>query len=124
MARKVPVERLASNIEKILAEYGDEVQDNLDSLTERLGKEGAKTLRSESAGKFRGNRYAKGWTVQVDKERLAVIATIYNQTPGLPHLLENGHANRGGGRTPGRTHISPVEEKLIKAMLEAVNDIS
>lgn len=125
MARKVPVERLADNIEKILADFGEEVQGNLDAVTERLAKEGAKTLRAESAGKFRGSgKYGKGWTVQIEKERLATIATIYNKTPGLPHLLENGHANRGGGRTPGRTHISPVEEKLVQAMLEAVNDIS
>lgn len=123
MARKVPLERLADSIEKILADFGEEVQGNLDSVTEKLAKEGSKTLRAES-GIFRGSRYAKGWTYQIDKERLATIATIYNKTPGLPHLLENGHANRGGGRTPGRTHISPVEEKLVQAMLEAVNDIS
>lgn len=124
MAQKVPIERLAGSIEKILSQYAEEVNQNLGTVTQRLAKEGAKTLRAES-GKFGGSgRYAKGWTVQVDRERLATIATIYNQTPGLPHLLENGHANRGGGRTAGRTHISPVEEKIVQAMLEAVNDIS
>lgn len=50
----------------------------------------------------------------MDENRLGVTAIIHNTTPGLPHLLEKGHANRDGGRTPGRVHIAPVEEELVK----------
>ena len=46
--------------------------------------------------------------------------TLYSKVPGLPHLLENGHAKRGGGRVPGKTHIAPVEQELIKQFEEQI----
>lgn len=126
MAKKTPIEALASNIEKLLNNYAEDVEMRLEDVVKRLGQSGAKALKGASAGAVGGTgKYARGWTVQMDNQRLGSVAIIYNNTPGLPHLLENGHANRGGGRTSGRTHIAPVEEKLVNAMLEAVqNDIS
>lgn len=126
MAKKTPIEALASNIEKLLNNYAEDVEMRLEDVVKRLGQSGAKALKGASAGAVGGTgKYARGWTVQMDNQRLGSVAIIYNNTPGLPHLLENGHANRGGGRTAGRTHIEPVEEKLVNAMLEAVqNDIS
>ena len=125
MARKVPLDALASNISKILQEYGEDVTERLDDVTQKLAKQGQKALRGESRSRFGGTgKYASGWTTTLERNNLGVTAVIHNKTPGLPHLLENGHANRGGGRTSGRTHIAPVEEKLVNALLEAVqNDI-
>lgn len=124
MARKVPLDALASSISKILQEYGEDVTQRLDDVTQKLAKQGQKALRAESSGKFNGTRYAKGWTTTLEKNNLGITAVLHNKTPGLPHLLENDHAVRGGGRYSGRTHIAPVEEQLVNALLEAVqNDI-
>ena len=126
MAQKVPLERMQASVSKILAQYAETVTANLDELSQRLAKEGAKTLKGQSSAAVGGTgKYARGWTTTVEKSRLGTTAIIHNQTPGLPHLLENGHANRGGGRTAGRTHIAPVEEDLVNAFMEAVrSDIS
>ena len=124
MARKVPLDALASSISKILQEYGEDVTQRLDDVTQKLAKQGQKAVRADSSGKFTGTRYAKGWTTTLEKNNLGITAVLHNKTPGLPHLLENDHAVRGGGRYSGRTHIAPVEEQLVNALLEAVqNDI-
>lgn len=115
MAKKSPIERLQAEVSAILEEYGEEVAEHLDEVTKDIGKKGAKALRSSSKGSLGGSgKYARGWTYEVEESRLGTTVTIYNRTPGLPHLLENGHAKRGGGRVAGRSHIAPVEAELIE----------
>ena len=116
MARKVSADAFSSAISKVLAQYSDNVKENLGEITKALAKRGAKEVKAKSKTTFGGSgKYANGWTSQFDTGRFSAQGTIYNgAVPGLPHLLENGHANRGGGRTPGRAHIKPVEEELIR----------
>lgn len=115
MGRKIPVDMLTQEVDKILYEYGGDVQGNLNTIVGQMSKKGAQTLRQQSKNTFGGTgKYAKGWTSTVETGRVSAQGTIYNKTPGLPHLLENGHALRGGGRTPGRPHIKPVEEALVR----------
>ena len=120
MARKkVTLDNLGSEIEKILAEYEGEVQENLDTITKQVGKKGVLALKNESLSKFPDSkkhkmRYGNTWTSKTEKGRLYTKVIIYSKMPGLPHLLENGHAKVNGGRVPGRAHIAPIEEKLVK----------
>lgn len=112
---KTTIEKLQSDIQKILDEYGEDVNLLTEEVVKAVTKQGVKAVKNASKGSFGGTgKYAAGWTSQVETGRFSAQGVIYNKTPGLPHLLENGHANRGGGRTPGRTHIAPVEEELIK----------
>lgn len=119
-SRKITADNLGEAIAEILDEYGDEVQKDMDDVVKDVGKAGVKAIKSAS-GVFGGTgKYRKGWTSQTDTERYGSTVTIYNRTPGLPHLLENGHAKRGGGRVPGKTHIAPVEQELIKQFEEQI----
>ena len=34
----------------------------------------------------------------------------------LVHLLEKGHAKRGGGRTKAQLHIAPAEQNAVKQL--------
>lgn len=115
MAKTVSADAFASAISKTLEKYRDNVQENLADIVKDLSKKGAKEIKSRAQSTFNGRDYASGWTSRFDGGRVSSQGIIYNgKYPGLPHLLENGHANRGGGRTPGRAHIAPVEQEIVK----------
>ena len=117
--RKITVDNLGDEIGKILEEYAGDVDKNLDEVTKKIGRKGVQALKNDSLSKFPDSkkhkkRYGSTWTSKAEKKRLYTKATIYNSQPGLPHLLEHGHASRNGGRVQGTPHISPVEEKLVR----------
>ena len=116
MAKKVSADAFASAVSKVLAQYSDNVRENLGDIVKDLSKKGAKEVKAKARTTFGGSgEYASGWTSRFETGRFSAQGTIYNgAVPGLPHLLENGHANRGGGRTPGRAHIAQVEEEIVK----------
>lgn len=106
---------LADAIQNILSEYGDEIDKCVSDAVKDVTKAGANAVKQEAKSKFGGTgEYAKGWTSKVENGRTGSEGIIYNKKPGLPHLLEKGHAKRGGGRVAGREHIKPVEEQIVK----------
>lgn len=118
MGKLIPIDQLTAAIDGILQKYGEDIQNNVNEIVKDISKQGAKALKGESSSTFGGTgKYAGGWTSKVETGRLSTQGIIYNGTvPGLPHLLENGHANRNGGRTPGRVHIAKVEQELVKQL--------
>lgn len=115
---KVGLEGLSSAIDSILAKYEEDVEKSTAEAVPKVARRAAKALREESAQTFGSpsgkQLYAKGWRSKAEKGRMRTTAVVYNaQAPGLAHLLEHGHANRDGGRTPGRAHISPVEQMVL-----------
>lgn len=116
MARKTPVDKLSAEIGAILSEYGQDVEAEMEEAVKKVSKAGAKALRSKAKQTFKGSgAYAKGWTSTVETGGHSAQGVIYNKDlPGLPHLLEHGHLNRDGSRTPGRAHISVIEEQIIQ----------
>lgn len=123
---KITLDSFADEVSKLLTEYAEDITQNVEGATKTVAQKGAQLLKNESLSKFkdrrlRKGRYGTGWTYKVEKGRLGVSAVLYNSKyPGLPHLLENGHAKRGGGFVPGRPHIAPVEEQIVKLYEEEV----
>lgn len=114
---KTTSDKFAAAVMKELEKYAaEDIPEKVDTAVDVVTKAGVRTLRSVSKSTFKKHtgEYASGWTVTKEGDRLDKRAVIHNTHPGLPHLLEYGHANRGGGRTPGRTHIKPVEEEMIR----------
>ena len=106
----------------ILQDYSVEVSKAAAEAVTEVTKEATKKLRQTSPK--RKGRYAKGWASKVEKTTTTVDATVYGKTGTyqLPHLLENGHAKRGGGRVNGNTHIKPVEEWAISEVEKRIRE--
>lgn len=121
MAKAINIE---TEIVKILTKYGDEVAENIQKVTKEIVRKGTKAVKQNAQTNFSGTgKYAAGWTFQAKEGRYSSQGIIYNRAkPGLPHLLEHGHAKRGGGRTDGREHIAPVEQEVIKSFEEAIKE--
>lgn len=114
----IKVDQLANEISKALREYTTEVEEGLEEVKKEVAKEGVKQLKKTSP-KLTGD-YAKGWRVK----RVGTAQVIHNATDyQLTHLLEKGHAKRGGGRVPPKVHIAPVEEKVIEEFEKRVEKV-
>lgn len=118
MAKKVTVNNLQDAIKDILDDYGDQVYENLEEITQRIGKKGVEAVRNSSKEAFNGKVYASGWGMTVEKNRLYTSVVIHNKKQaGLAHLLEHGHVKANGtgryGQWSGVEHLLPVEEKLV-----------
>ncbi|GAA5417980.1 hypothetical protein Pryu01_03058 [Paraliobacillus ryukyuensis] len=100
---------LSKEISNALTQYTTEVKEELEEAKKDVSKDGAKTLKRTSP-KDTGD-YAKGWRAK----KVGSAWVIYNKTNyQLTHLLEDGHAKRGGGRVSGQPHIAPVEKDAIR----------
>ena len=114
----IKIDALGAEIAKMMEEYATEVAGDVKEEAKAVAKEAVKELKTtspEDPGSKKGH-YKDGWTSKVESENSVSIGIrVYNKKkPGLTHLLEKGHAKRGGGRVEGIPHIAPVEQQAIK----------
>jgi hypothetical protein len=114
MAVRVAVGELANAVMKELDDYAKLVTEDMKKAVKKAGTSVKKEIQA-NAPKDSG-AYAKSWSVKNMKENShALELTVYSRNRyQLAHLLEFGHAKRGGGRVPGRAHIAPAEEAGVK----------
>lgn len=118
---KITMDNFAKEVEKVLEEYADDVNDNMKTAVHEVGKLGVRLIRQTARQKIKSKEYHKGFRLWSETRRLSQIETIYNQDhPGIAHLLEHGHALRGGGRssTEAREHFAPVEAEMETAVMK------
>ena len=115
---KIKVGKLADTVIKELGEYGSHTTDAVKKAVNKVTKETIKDIKEDAP--MRGGRYKKGWGSKDEGSGLGAKRTIYNKDRyQLAHLLEKGHARRGGGRkVPGKEHIAPAEEKIEERLME------
>lgn len=123
-AKKTTADKLSDSITQILEEYGEDVYKLTTTAVQDVTKAAVKAVKANSRSYFGGTgKYAKGWTSQVETGRTSAQGVVYNaKVPGLPHLLEKGHAKRGGGRTQGVEHIAPVEEQVVEQFRKVLEE--
>lgn len=58
-------------------------------------------------------KYGKAVTYRTLRLKHGTEGHIYSKKPGLPHLLEKGHAKIGGGRTRAFPHVKPAAQRAF-----------
>ncbi len=120
MSNRIRIDQLADAVMSNLTKYSDLAADEMKQAVKRAGVTVRKEIQA-SAPKNTG-AYAKSWTVKNVRESsnaLEIVVHSKNRYQ-LAHLLEFGHAKRGGGRVPGKAHIAPAEEKGIRQLEEDI----
>jgi hypothetical protein len=116
MGKTIPVDKLAEEVMSGLEEYAELTADVLKKEIQEAGKV-AKQQISQTAPRKTG-RYAKSWAVKkISETSNSLEVTVHSKNRYmLTHLLENGHAKRGGGRVAAIPHIAPAEETAIQSL--------
>ena len=116
MGSRISASDLARAVNEAMNEYRDLTEQALKSAVTEVAKE-TKDIAKENSPSLSG-RYKKGWATKKTTDASGQISvTVYNRArPGLTHLLEKGHAKRGGGRVSGIPHIAPAEEHAVSEL--------
>ena len=96
------VDDMASEIMKGLQEYADLADTEMKKAVRKTATEVKKEISSNS----------KSWATKKVRENSHLLEmTVHSKKRyQLAHLLEHGHAKRGGGCIAARPHIAPAEE--------------
>ena len=117
---KVSMDRLADAVMEGLNDYADLAASDMKAAVRKAGTTVRKQIQSTAPS--RTGAYAKSWTVKTERETsnsLELIVHSRNRYQ-LAHLLEFGHAKRGGGRVAARPHIAAAEEAGVEELEAAI----
>jgi len=120
----VRIDQLADAVMKGLEEYAKLATDDLKKDVQNAGKKVKEQIESTAPKKT--GKYSKSWAVKKTKETSDSIQVVVHSKNRyqLTHLLEFGHAKRGGGRTRAFPHIEPAEQAGMEQLMRDIeNDL-
>ena len=117
---RVRIDQMAHVIMEGLQEYADLATDDLKAAVKKAGNEAKKDIQNNAPVKT--GAYKKSWTVKTTKETSNAMEVVVHSRNRyqLAHLLEFGHAKRGGGRTRAFPHIAPAEQRAAELLEKEV----
>ena len=116
----IAIDDLADAIMEELNAYSEEVMEELKADVKQTAKECVQDIKN-AAPRLSGD-YKKSWKCKTVYESDNDIRVVVHSAKEyrLTHLLEHGHAKRGGGRVEGISHIAPAEKKAEQKLMKKV----
>ena len=120
MSRTVSIDEMDSAIMEELEKYADLAADELKAAV----KETAASVRKDiqSGAPVDTGKYKKSWSVKnvrEDSESIELVVHSRNRYQ-IAHLLEHGHAKRGGGRVAAKPHIASAEQRGNEKLVQTI----
>lgn len=111
MNRTVSIDEMDSAIMDELEKYAELASDDLNAAV----KETAASVRKDiqAGAPVDTGKYKKSWSVKnvhEDSESIDLVVHSRNRYQ-IAHLLEHGHAKRGGRRVAAKPHIAAAEQR-------------
>ncbi|WP_273234184.1 HK97 gp10 family phage protein [Ileibacterium valens] len=127
MSVKVSVDDLADEIAKELEKYSKASAKGVKSAVKKTAKHVCQQIKDTAPRSHskRSGTYANSWTTKNTKESNEELeVTVYSRNQyQLTHLLEHGHAVKGGGRTRAQPHIAPAEQEGIEMLEKEIEKV-
>lgn len=126
MSSKINVDGLADAIMQELEDFADTTTQDVKAAVRKAANTVKKEI--EAGAPRRTGKYAKSWTTKTTKENShAMEITVHSSNRyQLAHLLEHGHAKRGGGRVAAQPHIAAAEaageEELVAEIERSIRN--
>jgi len=120
----ISINQLANEITKAVREYTEDVSEAIEQEVDATADEVLKEVQANHSYRDRTGKYTKGFA-KTSQDRPGVTRrVVWNKKhPTRVHLLEFGHAKRGGGRVPAYPHLRPAYEKHGAKLPEKIKRI-
>ena len=120
MSRTVSIDEMDNAIMEELEKYADLAADELKTAV----KETAASVRKDiqAGAPVDTGKYKKSWSVKnvrEDSESIELVVHSRNRYQ-IAHLLEHGHAKRGGGRVAAKPHIASAEQRGNEKLVQTI----
>ena len=120
MNRTVSIDEMDSAIMDELEKYAELASDDLKAAV----KETAASVRKDiqTGAPVDTGKYKKSWSVKnvhEDSESIDLVVHSRNRYQ-IAHLLEHGHAKRGGGRVAAKPHIAAAEQRGNETLVTTI----
>lgn len=123
--RRVSVDQMADAIFQTLGDYAELSNEVMKECVAETGKSVKKDIQDNAP--VGTGKYKKSWAAKKVKENANSLTMVVHSRDRyqIAHLLEHGHAKRGGGRVQGTPHIAPAErrgaEELVAKMERGIS---
>ena len=118
--KSVKIDDLSKEIMEGLNEYKDLTSESVKDAVKKASIITRDVIKEKAPVK--SGKYKKSWKVsKVEETSNKLIQTVHSKDQyQLTHLLENGHALKGGGRSKYFPHIGEGEKEGEKVLLELI----